>query len=58
MHQMLHQDITKKLENNYFHMILVGSNLNNYQTKHGRLKKYTKINPELLEIDIAQLPLE
>lgn len=43
-----------KIEQNYFHVILVGYNLKDYQTRQGKLKKYVRHAHDLMEIDISK----
>ena len=42
------------IEKNYYHIILIGTNLNSYLTKQGKLKKHIKNSFDLLEIDLAK----
>lgn len=53
----MHQEILSKLERNYFHVILIGFNLKDYQTKQGKLKKYVRHTHDLLEIDLGKTNL-
>lgn len=42
------------MDNNYFHVILVGYNLKDYQTREGKIKKYAKHSHDLFEIDLSK----
>ena len=50
--QKIHQEITKIFDKGYYHIILAGHQLSLYPSKYGRLKKYLKLSPEILEIDL------
>ena len=52
-YQEVHKDIISIMEGNFFHNILIGFNLRDYQTKQGRIKKHAKHCFDLLEIDLV-----
>lgn len=46
------------IDKNYFHVILIGFNLRDYQTKQGKLKKHMRHSHDLLEIDLSKPGIE
>jgi hypothetical protein len=55
--QLIHQEILSKIDNNFFHVVLVGFNLRDYQSRLGKIKKFVRYSHHLIEIELGK-PVE